>query len=182
MKNVRKIFFHLAFSLVLAAIDRSFASALPEPLRYMNLSVIIIVWTELLFGLESAMIRAASIGFFMSIYSFLPFGVSIAGFFMASIAAHILSGSVFTNRSLYSLIAIVFVATLIFQVIQYPFMKFDGLEGKNFAFSALFFLKTLYGPILSNIALALISFQLFNYASERFRPVLDPNSRSFRYN
>jgi hypothetical protein len=180
MKKLRKLIAHLLVSLFIAVIDRSFAGAIGGPLSGMNLSLLVIIWTIMLFGLESGLLRALSLGLFSGLYSFMPFGVVLAGLIISTFIAHFLFVSFFTNRSLYALVAVLACAIAVFEMTQFPFYGYDLLEKAGALDKFWYFFKFLGTPLAVNLVIAAVSFQLFNFLSVRYKPILAAERRYLR--
>ncbi len=109
----------------------------------------------------------------LDFYSFLPFGVFIVLFISLSVFIYLLSDRVFTNRSLYSFWALTFFATIfcrfLFEFLRY-FSKSFVSQTELLLLHNDFWIS-LGEAIAVNLILMLVLFYIFNFVSNRFRPV-----------
>lgn len=132
-----KIIINLLFILMLAVVQISFISGLPGLFNELNL-----VLTVLIFILGFASFNFAAwwllgIGFALETFSFLPFGAYLVGLGLTIVIANFLLDYFFTNRSLYSFLSLVALATaayeLIINLISFIFFeKYFFLAEPNF--------------------------------------------------
>ncbi len=158
-----KIILNVILILLLAMAQLSFISGLPAGLNNLNLILIILIFILSLVNLETAMWWAAGAGFLLDIFSFMPFGAYSVCLFLTAAAANFLLVNFFTDRSLYSFLALIGLATVIYEF----FLTFwDWPASLNFGFWM--------GKISQlgfNLLAVLIIFYLVHYISNRLKPV-----------
>lgn len=156
----------------LASIQFSFISGLPAWFNGLNLILIALIFILSLYGIDLALSWAIGVGFFMDIFSFSPFGIYLVGFSLVTIAAYFLLNNFFTNRSLYSFLALTFLSTILHDLVL-NFLDFliTSLTADNVYF---FMKKDFWLGLASQIALNLIFvtliFYFINLVSNRLKP------------
>ncbi len=168
----KTIIANLFFIIILFLIQANFLSGLPV-LNNLNLILIISIFILSLRGLEFSINWLLAIGFLLDIYSFLPFGVHLVSFCLAVILINFLLVNFFTNRSLFSYLALVVCATIFYEIFSQAmvnFLNFIGGRELFFSFNQNFFKAELAQLILNLILTALIFYSL-NFFNIKLRPV-----------
>lgn len=168
-----KIIIQALLVIAAALFQFSFISGLSNPLNDFNLILVILIFILCLNNLKTALWWAAGVGFFVDIFSFSPFGVFLISFILTVAAARALLINFFTNRSLYSFLALTFLTTIFYALI----LKFSNFIGMLFGplnsflnFDKYFF-ESLAKQIFLNLTAVLIIFYLINFLSNKFKPV-----------
>jgi len=172
-----KIISNSLLIVVLAAAQIALVSGLPAWLANLNLLLVVLLFVLSFGGLELALGWAVGAGALLEIFYFLPFGAYLISFSLAVMAANFLMNYFFTNRSLYSFLALTASATVIYRLAVYAvvfiFDKSGGalLSGGNFWLS-------LFKQLGLNLALTLIIFYLIHFLSRSFKPVFLVKNKS----
>lgn len=157
----------------LTAIQFSFISGLPLGLNNLNLILVVLIFIIAVSGLKFSLWWAAGAGFLMDVFSFLPFGTYLLSLAAISILIYFSLKNFFTDRSLYSFLALAVIATFSYGI----FMKFASylmhFFGGNDFFLILnkkFWINELYQLALNLISVSVI-FYFFNLLSTKLKPV-----------
>lgn len=167
-----KFFFNVLLICFLATVQFSFISGLPYFLDNFNLALVALIVILGFFGLNESLWWALGVGFLLDLFSFAPFGVFLISLVLAVLLADFLLNNFFTNRSLYSFLALTFFSTvfyfLIFIVINYM-ARLVILKDVKLIFNFNFLLD--FGAqIVLNLIFVLVSFYLAGFLSARLRP------------
>lgn len=151
----------------------AFVSGLPS--WFSNINAVLVVLTLIMgFGdLKTSLVWAVILGTFLDMYSFSVFGLNIFCLALALLAANFLLENLLTNRSLYSILALVAIASLVFQLASLAIVSLYGLfspGGIGLELSIHFFLDEL-SKVIGNMLLAFILFHVLSFISKRFRPM-----------
>ena len=168
-----RIFLHSIFILLLTVFQISFIQVLPGWFHELQLFLVVLIFVLSLYGWKFALFWGGVIGGVMDIYSFSFFGLHLLSLTAATLFIYLLSYNFFTNRSLYSFLALTVFATLFYEfflrIIYYIEQTFYG-DAPLFLLQE-YFWSMLGKEILVNMAAMLLLFYIFNYVSNRFRPV-----------
>ena len=167
-----KIAFNLAAVLFLIMVQFGFVSALPGVFCDVNILLIAMVFVLFLFGTEIASGWAVGLGFFKDAFSYQPFGLFILSFALSFFLAYFLLNNFFTNRSLYSFLALsastIVGYKLVLYLLSFAF-RFFGMTDLNLAIGKAFWLNE-GASLFLNLAIATVIFYLINYLSKRLKP------------
>lgn len=159
--------------LFLSIFQVAFISALPGWFNNINFLILVLVFILSLKGFAYSFWWAFGAGFILEIYSFLPFGVYVFSLCSAIMFANFLLINFFTNRSLYSYLAISSVAIFIYEF----FLYFSNLLIRYFASSNFIFNinKNFFWDKISvlmiNVLVMTILFYVINFINKNFKPV-----------
>jgi len=149
----------------------SFVSGLPLGLANLNLIIVCLIFILSFGGLDRALWSALTLGFLLDVFSFSYFGLYIVCLALTVLVVHFLLNNFFTNRSLYSVLALVALATLVYEICLFAsdyiislFNNIDLLVG-----SGDFWLGQLIQLGL-NCFLAILLFYAFHFLSRRLSP------------
>jgi len=169
----QKIIVNIILIFVVVIMQLSFLNGLPAKLNNLNLILIILVFILVLFGLDIAAWWTVGIGLLLDIFSFMPFGIYLVSLSLTIIITNFLLINFFTNRSLYSFLALVSIATLIYAVLltclSY-FVNLLGIKETALVINKNFWLIKFYQLIL-NLIITTTIFYLINFISKKLRPV-----------
>lgn len=168
-----RIIFSFLFIVFLVIWQRSFIVALPGWLKYLNTPLVVLIFILVLSGAVSAGWWAAGVGAVMDIYSFTPFGVFTLVFLLTIIGSNFLFQRFLTNRSLYSFLVLILFATFFYEFLLGVSDHLIISLGSNpgiFIFNKGFW-SALGRQIMTNAGATFLIFYLFNFISNRFRPV-----------
>lgn len=148
----------------------SFISALPDPFRQFNLILIMLIFTLFFLNFQIALIAALVAGFWLDVMSFNFFGFYILIFFLVILLAQWVLKDWLTNRSFYSLLAIMTGSTIFYNI-------FTGLISYLFSadYATFFLIRRNFWLIVAYQSLwsflsSLILFNLATMVSKRVKP------------
>ena len=101
----------------LALLQFSFISSLPNPFRQINLLLIVLIFVLFFLDFRIASISALIAGFWLDVMSFNFFGFYIIVFFVCLLFSEWILRDWLTNRSFYSLVAIMIITTFIYNIL-----------------------------------------------------------------
>ncbi|NTU98427.1 hypothetical protein HGA64_00240 [Candidatus Falkowbacteria bacterium] len=160
-------------SVVLALLSTGFVAALPGYAGNVDLVVVCLLFLLIVADLRVALIISLLAGYFMDIFSFLPFGVNLISLLLTVSCCYALLTSFFTNRSLYSLMALTAIATAInwsmFRLSDSILAPLSGLES-SFDMTLSTWTNLLF-RLGMNLLLCLVFFQVVNFSTNKLRPV-----------
>ena len=168
-----KIILNSLLIIGLSIFYQAFILSLPPVINSLNLVIVILV---MLLGLSEFKITlwwAVGLGIMLDLYSFLPFGLSTVGLLCTVIFAQMLITNFFTNRSLYSFIALTFFASLFHEILTRGIVLavyYFTHRGLKFPFDAHFPVNLAY-QLCMNILAVILIFYLSNYVNKNLRPV-----------
>jgi cell shape-determining protein MreD len=168
-----QFFFHICLIFGLVVLQYSFVEVLPFWLGYTNILIVALIFVSSLKGRNYILFWGGGMGVALDIYSFLPFGIFTVVFMAVASFIYLLSNSFFTNRSLYSFWALTIFATFfcqfLFEFLRY-FLEIFNSEAKFFLLQSDFWSSLAKAGVM-NLLLMLVLFYIFNFVSNRFRPV-----------
>ncbi|MDP2708690.1 MAG: hypothetical protein Q8O93_01385 [bacterium] len=166
-----KIITNIILIMALSAAQIAFISALPGLAVNLNLVLVVLIFILGFSGFDLAAIWSLALGFILETYSFLPFGAYLASLILTVVIANFLLNYFFTNRSLYSFLALAGLTTIIYEIIIGSLIFI--LEKINLAAApAGAWLGT---PLISQIGLNLIAtffiFYFVHFLGRNLKPV-----------
>jgi cell shape-determining protein MreD len=174
-----KIFLNSLLILFLFIFQVSFISALPGYFSNINILLIFLVYLLMISNLTIALAYAIVLGALMDIFSFYFFGSYLSGFIFSIIIVNFLLINFFTNRSLYTFLALIISASILsfffVAVVNNIFSVFSG--DFLILFNKEFFISAMKQLILNSIFMILI-FYLTNFLNNSFKPVFLMNRKS----
>ena len=114
-----KIITNVILIIVLAVTQIAFISGFSGWLNNLNLLLVVLLFILGFASLDLALGWALGLGLVLELFSFLPFGAYLVSLALTVIAANFLLDYFFTNRSLYSFLALTGLATAIYELIIY---------------------------------------------------------------
>ena len=112
-----KIITNIILIIGLGVAQIAFITALPGLAGNLNLALVVLIFILGFSGFNLAGWWAAGLGFLLEIFSFSPFGAYLVSLSLTIIIANWLLNYFFTNRSLYSFLALAGLATVIYELI-----------------------------------------------------------------
>ncbi len=167
-----KIFFNVILILVVAILQISFVVNLPIFLSYLILPILVFIFLLVFFNLEMTLFWGIGFGIIFDIFYFSIFGLYLFVYFLTILVINFLLKNFFTNRSLYSMLALTIFAVLANFIFSLIFIFLSGfiLQTQVMHFN-LIFLYPLFKQLLVNIPAMILLFYLINYLSQGFKPV-----------
>ncbi len=168
-----KIFLNVLLIIGLVAIQQSFINNLSAWFNNLNLVLVILVFILGLSNFKLALCWAIGLGFMLDIFSFLPFGIYLTCLSLTIILTHLLLTNFFTNRSLYSFLALTILATVYYNLFFYSIIYIDRqISGPETVFGlGVNFWQAKLVELGLNMFAALIIFYLVNFISNKLKPV-----------
>lgn len=158
--------------LLLLIVQLSLVNALPFVWRQSDLVLVFLLLTLFLFGFKPAIWLAVGLGFFADTLDFGYFGLQLLSLPAVIILADIWLVNWFTNRSVYSFLALTLAATIFHNLIYYSLLYLSRFwDDSTFFFFTGNFWAGLGLQIISNSLLLFLFFALAGWNSLRFRPV-----------
>ena len=158
--------------LCLVAVQLGFLSGLPGWLSSTNLVLVVLVFLLGLYNLNMALAWAAAAGLLIDFFGFDLFGAHTTAFILAAIITDLLLVNFFTNRSLYSFLALTAMAFACYEITLLLFINGHSLiTGGAYALipgRSFFVVKS--ESLIMNLAAVLIIFFLLAFASKKFKP------------
>lgn len=167
-----KIASNLIIILLLVVIQVGLVSALPGIYGDINILLLSLVFVLFLFGSEVAIGWALCLGVFRDSLSYLPFGIFIVSFILSYFLVNFLLNNLFTNRSLYSFLALSASAILCYKTILYLLSSifiFFGLIDLDFVVGKSFLINESMSLLLNLFITAVIYF-VINFLTKRLKP------------
>jgi rod shape-determining protein MreD len=167
-----KIIINSFLIIALAVTQFSFISGLPHGFNNLNLILVILVYILSRFGgIDFAIWWAIGLGFLLDILSFSYFGTYLVSLSLTIVIADFLLKNFFTNRSLYSFLALTGLTTIIYEFfLNGIYHVISLIDNKSAIISSNFWSAKLVELGL-NLVATLILFYLVHSISKRLKPV-----------
>lgn len=168
-----KIILHLILIVFFSLLHLSFIQNLPSSIQHFNLVLVILIFVLALSGLPKALVWGVGAGFVFDVYNFFPFGLFMICLVITVIAAHFLLTNFFTDRSLFSYLALIFTVTFLYNILFYSGVYVLNLYSEKISFFLTVekFWSQLGWEIFWNWAAGVILFYFFNFVSDRLSAV-----------
>ncbi|MEI6596895.1 MAG: hypothetical protein WCL13_01640 [bacterium] len=168
---IAKIITNIILIIGLGVAQISLVSGLPGMASNLNLVLVILIFILGFSSFDAAVYWVVGLGFLLEIFSFLSFGAYLFSLSFTIIIANFLLNYFFTNRSLYSFLALTALATVIYELVINFFAlifieinSFASLAASNFWFSML-------EKIGLNILFTLIIYYIIYFLGRSLKPV-----------
>ncbi len=154
----------------LALLQFSFISALPDPYRQFNLILILLTFILFFLDFRVALISALVAGLWLDVLSFHFFGFYLIIFFSTLFLAQWILKNWLTNRSFYTLLALMVGLTVFYNLLAAIILSLiSSSHSTFFLLESHFWLTLAYQSIWSFLS-ALILFNLAGLLSRRIKP------------
>jgi rod shape-determining protein MreD len=165
-----KIISYIVLVPFIFAVQTAFINGLPMIFHF-NLIIVSAMVILLVFGWDEALWSSIGFGFLYDLYGFNNFGVNIIILPVIVFSANLLLIKFFTNKSLYSFLALVLFGSIFYDIIIWgiDMGRIDGLFNKT-GFQSLNLIPE-FLPILLNLLAVTFAFYIINYISDRLKPV-----------
>lgn len=171
----RRLVQYLILSLlsgVLSLAQFSLISALPWPWSNANLVVVAVIFAFLVLGRDRAWFLALTAGWFLDVWSFHPFGLSMLSLLASAVIVHLVLENWLTNRSLYSFLLLTVIAisadALIYNILS-TILDWSGSSAQFFLISGAFWEFLIWSILLGAVIVGLF-FNLLAVVSRRLQP------------
>ncbi len=170
LKRIWQIFILFFIASFLALCQFSLISALPDPFRQFNLVLVYLVLVLFFFDFRLALISALISGFWLDILSFNFFGFYLLIFFATLLIANWILQDWLTNRSFYTLLALMLGLTIFYNLFAASLLALVSSSSNTFFLFKVHFWVTLAYQSFWSLLAALILFNLANLVSRRIKP------------
>ncbi|KKR91735.1 MAG: hypothetical protein UU95_C0003G0057 [Parcubacteria group bacterium GW2011_GWC2_42_12] len=166
-----KIIVNILLIITLGIAQISFISGWSAPYSDLNLVLVILIFILGFASFNLAVWWSFGVGFILEIFFFLPFGAYLISLILTIIIANFLLDYFFTNRSLYSFLALVALATAASELII-NFMAYIFIEANRYFFPVEpAFWLSLLEQIGLNLLLTFFIYYLVHFFGRNLRPV-----------
>lgn len=168
-----KILINLFLILAIFSFQTAFISSLPAWLSGFNFIIIAIVFILIIGNLETALWWSIGCGALLDFFSFSNFSIHIISLILSVISAYFLLKYFFTNRSLYSFLALSGLALLFYDLLLF-LLNFLSLFFKSADVSIAVNFNSIKNEVIYliiNLFLVVILFYLINFITNKFKPV-----------
>lgn len=166
---------HLVMIIALVAMQIAMVPTLPGAAQNMNVALVFLIFLCVVYRFSLGTIYGLVVGFFLDLYSALPFGAMLVGFSITLYVVFKIFEHLLTNKSFYTFLGLNLIASLIFSLIVYVYQVIVLLnETKDLILIkqiSLFAIDNLLWQLLFNAILAVILFFIFHLFSRRFKAV-----------
>lgn len=168
---IKKIIYNIIFIIFLVIFQIAFINNLPARLNNLNLILVVLIFILSLINLNYAFVWVIGLGWLLSIFLFAPFGIHLISLFLTIIFCNLLLISFFTNRSLYSFLVLVGLATIIYEFFLNSLNYLVDLFSKEnlLIINHSFWLDKI-SQLFLNLVATIIIFYFINFISKKFRP------------
>ena len=170
LKNIWQIITLVFIMSFLVLFQSSFISALPNPFRQFNLVLVVLMFTLFFIDFRTALISALAAGFWLDVFSFNFFGLYLLIFFIVLLLAEWILKNWLTNRSFYALVALMIVATFVYNLLAAIILYLVSSNYTTFFLLQSNFWLSLVYQIIWGVLSALILFNLAALLSKRIKP------------
>ena len=168
-----KLLINIIFISLLVIFQLSFIRVLPGWFMYLDIIIVILVYVISLAHLRTIWWWIIGTGALLDFLAFTPFGFHLLSISVMAAVVYYLKNSYFTNRSLYSFLALTISATLSYQLLFGLFNVINALiiKAPMSAFTNYFFWLAQGRIIVMNIIFSALLFYLITIFTKRYRPV-----------
>ena len=170
--KIAKIFIIFALCALAALWQASFISALSGVGRQINLGLMIAVFSLFFFGLKNALAFSVVFGFLLDLFSFQFFGFHVICLAAAAWLAGLILKNWLTNRSLYSLWAILLASSLAYNILLALLVFAAAGFSGGIAFKDGFFWRNIVYQFLWSFLAASLFFSAFVSFAKRYQPFI----------
>lgn len=166
-----KIITNIILIISLAVAQISLVSGLPGLAGNLNLVLVVLIFILGFFSFDFAAWWAVGSGFLLEVFSFLPFGVYLLSLSFTLMIASFLLNHFFTNRSLYSFLALTGLVTVIYGlIINFLVLIFIQFNSSAAAAAGNFW-SFRPGQIGFNLLSAFIIYYIIHFLGRNLKPV-----------
>jgi len=175
--KINKIYLRVLLNFILIIlvflIHLSFVRAFDSWFGYLNLSLIFLIFVLETNGLTWALGWILGLGFFFDIFYFLPFGYFLLTFFIVVLISYFLLIGFFTNRSLYSYLGLVFIGTVLYEIVLNSLIYLLNFYSSSKTFFLFIgdFWSELGQELIVNWLVTFIFFYIFSFFNKKFNAV-----------
>jgi hypothetical protein len=150
-----------------------FISALPGNFNSANLILISLIFFLIFNDILAVTYWIVGLGMLMEVVSYLPFGAAIFSLAITIVLTYVILNSWLTNRSLYSLLILTWVATVINNILLWSYGGlFAMLNDQGFILDQKLVVSRLLWSLGLNSAMMIVLFYVLNIINPRLKPFL----------
>jgi hypothetical protein len=173
LKKIIRVSLHLFLVFLAITVEVGVFKKMIFPFNQITIILPAVIYLMVVFNLNRALWWAVAGGFLLDLFSVLPFGSSAVALVIAVAAMRQLFIRFFTNRSLYSLVFLTMLGTIIYKCVTIclgfvPVILGDGIQLFYFNF---YFFKNFLALVVANIFVVSAMFFVTNLFSKRLKPV-----------
>ncbi len=153
----------------LGVVQVSFLTTWPAPVNSLNIILSLVVFLAIIIDYKKSLWLAFGAGLFLELYSDYPFGLTLLALLLTTIAVHFLFTNFFTNRSLYSLIILGFIASIVYNFLVTGLLlglTVSGYDSGTITFN--FWSNYVWQPFFNLVVLAII-FLAYYFSTGRLK-------------
>ncbi|KKQ80506.1 MAG: Rod shape-determining protein MreD [Parcubacteria group bacterium GW2011_GWC2_38_7] len=172
---IKKFLKHTLIITIVALLQVAILPNLANKLNNLDIVLVVLIFIAVVYKFYFSVIYGLILGFFVDIYSSLPFGVSVLCYLLTLYFVYLILQKLLTNKSFYALLGVTFIGTLVsnllfyfFKISIYFFGTKDYLIIKNYSIISL---QNIPWQISLNLFFALLLFIGFHLGSTRFKAV-----------
>ncbi len=170
LKRIGQPTFFILLASAAAIWQWSFIYALPPFASQFSLVLIVLVFTLFFFDFRWAVVVALTSGLWLDLVGFDFFGLYIISLFLTAVLTDRLLKGWLTNRSLYSFVLLILIASLAYDVLAAGLFYFSSADpGSFFLWRGAFWAGLAYRAAWS-VTAALVMFSLAGAATRRLKP------------
>jgi len=167
-----KIVANLILLLFYVVLQISFVPSIGQGLNNLNLALCVIIFVTVIISYDAGLWLSFGSGLLLELYSIYPFGVVTLSFLIITMVVNILFKNLFTNRSLYSLLALGVLGTFIYGLIMLVSKSLIFIADPTINIAVLFgpaSFYELFWQIIFNSTLLALTFLTMNFISHRLK-------------
>jgi len=163
---------HIAILIICILLQVSFISALPAYINAIFLPLIMVIFFTVVISYERALVLALIGGLLLDIYSINIFGVATVSLVATTILTNFLFSHLFTNRSVYSLVALGTIGVIFYNasIVALPYV-INAIRSSEYQQNlGLSIFSSLGWDLGLNLASLVLLYFLFSIISPRLKP------------
>jgi hypothetical protein len=168
---IAKIITNIILIISLGVVQIALISGLPGMARNLNLVLVTLIFILGFSNFNFAAYWTLGIGLLLEIFSFLPFGTYLLSLSLTIIIANFLLNYSFTNRSLYSFLALTAIASVVYEFIINSFILFFIEINFTASHIAANFLISMLKQIGLNLIFTFFIYYIIHFLGKNLKPV-----------
>lgn len=177
-----KLLQNLVIFLLVLVIQVAVLPNIPGVSETLNFALVVMVFMSASYEFYVGIIYALILGLSLEMYSTLPYGLILVALLVTLFVINFISKQVLTNKSFYSLVGQVAIATLIYSMIILGYkivftlgfsQVFLSIEGRG-----VYILYDFLWRMIANVLLVALLFIAFHVSSRRFKAVFIDTTKS----
>lgn len=157
------------FAFIVVLVQVSFLTTWPVPISSLNIVLCLAFFLTVIFSYKKGLTFATYTGLILELYSALPFGTTILSLLISVMVVNILYNNFFTNRSLYSLVILGFLGTIVHNLFSLLLSTLFLLSGFKLSFVFYDFKMIYFWEPMMNVLILTIIFFTYYFSSGRLK-------------